>query len=82
MTVAVKVFSTETCPWCVKAKEYLSSLGVAYEAVNISGDKAAAMEVVKKTRQMGVPVVQIGEKYIVGYNQPEIEKELKANGLL
>lgn len=80
--MTVKVYSTETCPWCDKAKEYLKSLNVGFEAVNVSGDKQAAMELVKKTRQMGVPVVQVGEEYIVGYNPDAINAALKNAGLL
>lgn len=78
----VKVYSTKTCPWCDKAKEYLGSLNVAFETVNISEDKTAAMEMVKKTRQMGVPVIQVGEKYIVGYQPEMIKAALKEAGLL
>ena len=78
----VKVFSTNTCPWCDKAKEYLSSLNVEYDVVNVAGDKTAAMELVKKTRQMGVPVIQIGEKYIVGFDKSGITEALKEAGLL
>lgn len=80
--MTVRVYSTDSCPWCVKAKEFLDSLGVVYESVNVSGDRAAAMELVKKTQQMGVPVVQVGGKYIVGYQPDAIKEELKANGLL
>lgn len=80
--MTVKVYSTETCPWCDKAKEYLKSLNVEFETVNVSGDKQAAMELVKKTRQMGVPVVQVGEEYIVGYNADAINAALKNAGLL
>lgn len=80
--MTVRVYSTETCPWCDKAKEYLKSLNVEFEAVNVSGDKQAAMELVKKTRQMGVPVVQVGEEYIVGYNPDAISAALKNAGLL
>lgn len=78
----VKVYSTPTCPWCTKVKDYLKGLGVAYTAVDVAGDREAAMELVKKTKQMGVPVTQIGEKYIVGYNPTEIEATLKSAGLL
>ncbi len=53
-----------------------------YDVVNVAGDKAAAMELVKKTRQMGVPVIQIGEKYIVGFDKPGITEALKEAGLL
>ncbi len=78
----VKVYSTNTCPWCDKAKDYLKSLKVEFETINVSNDKAAAMELVKKTRQMGVPVIQIGDEYIVGYNQEKINAALKEAGLL
>ena len=78
----VKVYSTPTCPWCKKVKEYLDGLGVEYTVVDVSANKEAAMELVKKTKQMGVPVTQIGEKYIVGYNPTEIEAALKEAGLL
>ncbi|NLD05043.1 MAG: NrdH-redoxin [Synergistaceae bacterium] len=78
----VKVFSTNTCPWCNKAKEYLSSLNVEYDEKIVTGDKVAAMELVKKTRQMGVPVIQIGEKYIVGFDKVKIDETLKEAGLL
>lgn len=80
--MTVKVYSTDTCPWCDKAKEYLNSLNIDFEAVNVSGDKQAAMELVKKTRQMGVPVIQVGEEYIVGYNPDAISAALKNAGLL
>ena len=57
----VKVYSTDTCPWCTKVKEYLDMLGVKYTPFNVSTDRAAAMELVKKTKQMGVPVSTVGD---------------------
>lgn len=80
--MVVKVYSTQNCPWCVKAKEYLASLNVEFEACDVSGDKQAAMELVKQTKQMGVPVIQVGEKYIVGYNPDAISGALKEAGIL
>jgi glutaredoxin 3 len=80
--MTVKVYSTKTCPWCDKVKEYLDSIKVSYETIDVSADKKAAMELVKKTRQMGVPVTQIGEKYIVGFNPDAINEELKGAGLI
>lgn len=79
--MTVKVYSTATCPWCDKAKEYLKSLKVDFEVVDVSGDKQAAMELVKKTRQMGVPVIQVGEQYIVGYKPDTILEALKSAGI-
>lgn len=72
----IKVFSTPTCPWCTKVKDYLQNKGVAFENVDVASDRAAAMEMVRKSGQMGVPVTQIGEKYIVGYNTEAIDEEL------
>jgi glutaredoxin-like YruB-family protein len=81
MTMAVKVYSTQTCPWCDKAKDYLRDKGVAYDVVDVGADRAAAMEMVRKTRQMGVPVVQIGERYIVGFDVKAIDSALAEEGL-
>jgi len=78
----VMVYSTKTCPWCDKAKEYLKSLNVAFENVDVSEDREAAMELVKKTRQMGVPVIMVGERYIVGYQPDQIKAALMEAGLL
>ena len=72
----IRVYSTSTCTWCTKAKEYLENNGVSFETVDVSADREAAMEMVKKTKQMWVPVVQIGERYIVGYDTKAIDEEL------
>ncbi len=78
----VVVYSTTQCPWCVKAKEYLDSLKVAYEAVNVSEDRDAAAEIVQKTRQRGVPVIKVGERYIVGFDQSAIDSALRDADLI
>ena len=74
----VKVFSTPTCPWCTKVKEYLTKKGVSFESIDVSADRAAAMEMVKKTKQMGVPVVQIGEEFVIGYDTARIDSLIEA----
>ncbi|MDL2264673.1 glutaredoxin family protein [Synergistaceae bacterium OttesenSCG-928-I11] len=78
----VVVYSTNSCPWCVKAKEYLDSLKVAYESVNVSENRDAAAEIVQKTRQRGVPVVKVGERYIVGFDQSAIDSALRDADLI
>jgi glutaredoxin-like YruB-family protein len=80
--MSVVVYSTKSCPWCTKAKEYLTSLNVAFEAVDVGADKGAAAEIVEKTRQRGVPVTKIGERYIVGFDQSAIQSALKDEGLI
>jgi glutaredoxin-like YruB-family protein len=81
-TTAVTIYSTSNCPWCVKAKEYLSSLNIAFQAVDVGVDREAAKEIVQKTRQRGVPVVKVGERYIVGFDQDAIKSALREEALI
>ena len=76
----VVLFSTSTCPWCKRAKRYLKESGVRVNEGNIERDPKAAQDLVKKTGQMGVPVVKIGSKWIAGFDQPRIERELARLG--
>lgn len=80
--MSVVVYSTNSCPWCVKAKEYLDSIQVKYDAVNVSEDRAAAEEIVQKTRQRGVPVIKVADRYIVGFDKSAIDSALKDAGLV
>lgn len=77
----VKVYSTPTCPWCTKVKEYLESIGVEFENIDVSKDRDAAMAMVKKTKQMGVPVTEIGENFIIGFDKGSIDTALQEEGL-
>lgn len=72
----VKVYSTTTCPWCHRAKEFLDELGVEYEDINVAEDQQAAQEMVEKSGQRGVPVIMIGDDVIVGFNPDAIKKAL------
>ena len=75
--VNVKVYSTPTCPWCHKVKDYFKEKGIKFEDVNVAEDHDLADEMVKKSGQMGVPVIEIGEEIIVGFDQDAIEKALE-----
>lgn len=72
----VKVYSTTTCPWCVKVKELLKSKNVKFEDINVGLDQKAAEEMVRKSGQMGVPVTEIDGKIIVGFDKEAIEEAL------
>ena len=78
----VIVYTTSSCGWCVKTKEYLSSLNVPFQAIDVGVDREAAREVVQKTRQRGVPVTKVGERYIVGFDQDAINSALKEAALI
>lgn len=72
----VKVYSTPTCPYCVRVKEYLTSKGVTFENIDVAADKAAGEEMVKISGQMGVPVIVAGNEIIVGFDKGAINKAL------
>lgn len=72
----IKVYSTTTCPWCHKAKDYFTEKGLEFEDINVSENQEAAKEMVEKSGQMGVPVIDIDGEIIVGFDQAAIEAAL------
>ncbi len=54
------------------AKDFFTSKGIVYEDFNVSTDSEKRKEMVEKSGQMGVPVIEIGDKMIVGFNKPKI----------
>lgn len=72
----VTIYSTPTCTYCKMVKSYLKEKGVPFTDHDVSRDRAKAEEMVRRSGQMGVPVVDINGKIIVGFNKPEIDKAL------
>lgn len=72
----VKVYSTPTCPWCSVAKEYLASKNIQFEDKDVSKDRNAATEMVNKSGQRGVPVIEIGSNIVIGFDQNKIDNLL------
>ena len=70
------IFSTPSCGWCRKVKSYLREKGFRFRDVDVSKDQKAAQDVVRKTGQMGVPVILINNRPIVGFNKTEIDRLL------
>jgi glutaredoxin-like YruB-family protein len=73
----VTVYTTPMCPWCHRVKEFLKGHDIEYKEVDVSKDREAAQEMIEKSGQMGVPVIDIDGKIIVGFNEPELKKALK-----
>ena len=73
----VKVYTTPTCPWCKKTKEFFKENNVEYEEIDVAGNQEAAKEMIDKSGQMGVPVIDIDGQLIVGYDIDKIKKALK-----
>ena len=74
--MSVTVYSTTTCPWCVKARDYLKSKGIEFNDINVSLDPRAAQEMIEKSGQRGVPVLDINGNIVVGFDKPQIDKLL------
>lgn len=75
--MAVTIYSTPSCGYCVKAKEYFRNKGIRFTDHNVAQNMQKADEMVRKSGQMGVPVIDINGKIIVGFNQTEIEHALR-----
>lgn len=74
---SVLVYSTTACPWCVKTKEFLKANSISFKDINIGADQKARMEMFEKSRQFGVPVIDINGEIIVGYDPARIKKSLR-----
>ena len=73
---SVKVYSTPTCPFCHKVKDFLSSNNIQFEDIDVSSDQDKVKEMVDKSGQMGVPVVDIEGEIIVGFDKDKISEAL------
>jgi len=73
----IKVYSTPTCPYCKKTREYLKEKNIEFQDIDVSESQENAKEMIEKSGQMGVPVIEINGKIIVGFDKEVLEKELK-----
>jgi len=76
MDKKVKIYSTATCPYCIRAKQFLKENGVLFEDIDVANNKTAAQEMTRKTGQMGVPVLDIEGQIIVGFDREKIKQAL------
>ncbi len=75
----IRIFSTPACPYCVTLKEFLKEKSFDFEDIDVSQDKIALDEMIKKSGQMGVPVVNINGKIVIGFDKEKICQILKIN---
>jgi len=74
----VKVYSTPSCPWCVRAKEYLKGKNIPFEDIDVAADTTKAKEMVQVSGQMGVPVITVDNQVIIGFDQNKLNQLLGA----
>lgn len=73
----VTIYGTSHCPWCHKAREFLIAHKVKFTDVNVEENEKSKKDMIKKSGQMGVPVIDIDGKIIVGFDETAIKKYLK-----
>jgi glutaredoxin-like YruB-family protein len=71
------IYSTETCPYCKMVKQYFDENKIKYVDLDVSQDEKAAEEMIKKSGQMGVPVIDINGQIVVGFDKNELARILE-----
>jgi glutaredoxin-like YruB-family protein len=69
----VTIYSTPTCVYCKMAKEFFAKNNVAYEEHDVASDMKAREDMVNKSHQLGVPVIDIDNQIVVGFDQKTLE---------
>ncbi len=72
----IRIFSTPSCPYCYTLKEYLKEHNLVFDDIDVSQDKTALDEMIDKSGQMSVPVVDIGGEFITGFDKKKINELL------
>lgn len=72
----VRLFSTPICPYCLTLKRFLEEKKIEVETIDVSSDEKARDEMVEKTQQTTVPVLEFNGEYIVGFDRKKICEKL------
>lgn len=76
MDKKITVYSTPTCPFCIRAKQFLTDNKMQFEDIDVSENQDKAQDMIKKSGQMGVPVIDIDGEIIVGFDKEKIKEVL------
>jgi glutaredoxin 3 len=74
--MAVKIYTTSSCPWCAKTKAWLKQNKVKFTEKDVQENEKARGEMIKKSGQMGVPVIDINDEILVGFDPKAMQKAL------
>ncbi len=75
--MSTTVYSTPTCPFCHKLKEYLDENKIEYTDIDVAADDEKAQEMIKKSGQMGVPVLDVDGEIVIGFDKKKVNELLK-----
>lgn len=74
----VTIYSTPVCHFCQAAKEFFSENDIEYTEHDVAADQSKRQEMIEMTGQMGVPVIQIGDDVVVGFDEAKVKELLEA----
>lgn len=72
----ITIYTTPTCVYCNAAKAFFKEKGIEYTEHNVAADTEKRKEMIERSGQMGVPVIDIGGELVVGFNQPKLKQLL------
>lgn len=72
----VTIYTTPTCVYCKATKEFFQEKGVEYEEKDVAQDAEAREHMVKTSGQMGVPVIEVGEDFVIGFDKAKLSELL------
>jgi glutaredoxin 3 len=72
----ITIYSADWCAFCHATKEYLDKKGIKFTEKNVEHDQAAAIEAVQKSKQTGIPVLDIDGTIIIGFDRARIDAVL------
>jgi glutaredoxin-like YruB-family protein len=78
MNKKIKVYGVPTCPFCKRTKEFLKDKGFDFEDLDVSANHDLAKEMIKKSGQMSIPVIEIDEEIVIGFDKEKIEALLRS----
>lgn len=73
----IRLFSTPICPYCFALKRFLEEKGIEFESIDVSSDLEAQKEMIEKTKQATVPVLDVDGEFIIGFDRKKICELLK-----
>jgi len=82
MAQPITIYTTPTCGFCHMAKEYFKSKNIDYDAKDVTADADAYKEILDKSGQLGVPVIDIDGSIVIGFDRPKIDAILQEKKLV
>lgn len=73
---SVTIYSTPTCSYCKMAKEYFKEHKIDFKEIDVAADSMAAQDMIRKSGQSGVPVIEVNGNIIIGFDKPALKKAL------